>query len=148
MVLLIINPKHPNTNMTKNEILIETVRFYSEDTTRRATISLGGCTYRIPPTDTMPVRCCAVGRCMTEDALNKYWKCSDFVDSLVDKYESGDVDNILRPEYHGHDIDFWRKLQALHDHAQHWRDKSELANFIRDCFGENALEAVRDAGLL
>lgn len=134
--------------MTKNEILIETVRFYSEDTARRATIALGGCTYRVPPKDTMPERRCAVGRCMTPDALDKYGSHSSFVDSLVDKYESGDVDNILRPEYHGHDILFWRELQALHDNAKNWRDKSELAEFIESRFGDDALQAVRDAGLL
>lgn len=134
--------------MTKNAILIETVRFYSEDTTRRATIALGGCTYRIPPTDTMPERCCAVGRCMTTEALNKYGSHSGFVNILVNANEGGDVDNILRQEYHGHDIKFWWDLQGLHDAPQNWSNKYELSKFIRTCFGENALEAVRDAGLL
>jgi len=134
--------------MTKDEILIETVRFYSEDTTRRATVALGGCTYRVPPTDTMPERCCAVGRCMTPEALNKYGNHSGFVNILVNANEGGDVDNILRSEYHGHDIKFWYDLQGLHDAPQNWSNKYELANFIESRFGENALQAVRDAGLL
>ena len=134
--------------MTKNEILIETIRFYGEDPTRRATNAQGGCSYRKPPTDTMLERCCAVGRCMTPDALDKHEKYPGFVDSLVDTHEGSDVDNILRPEYHGHGLLFWKELQSLHDHAQNWRDNHELSRFIEDSFGEKALEAVRDAGLL
>lgn len=102
---------------TKREILIETVEYYGYDVTRRATEkspSLANellCVYQ-----TEDGRQCAVGRCLMDpDQAAKYRMG---VSNLV--VELGEIDSLLKPEYRGHSIVFWKDLQTFHDNPDNW----------------------------
>lgn len=101
--------------MTKIEIIDETVAFYSADPSRRA-IKNTTCMYStgIGPEE----KRCAFGRCMTEDAVNQHGDFQGSVHSLA--REKAPLDDLLLPQYHGHDGDFWRRLQRLHDYPRYW----------------------------
>lgn len=103
---------------TKIEIINETVKFYSEDTSRRAFTSdwgfneeqKGVCCYL-----TEDGRQCAVGRCLENSAdianggIATVWNTAKF-----------------KPEYEGHDKTFWSDLQNFHDPHIYWNDSSGL----------------------
>ena len=99
--------------MTALELITETIDFYSTDTSRRGvTESIHGhitCSYQSENGNK-----CAVGRCMTEDALEKYYDFQNNVEKLPD------FESLLLPQYQGHDIEFWRRLQRLHDATYNW----------------------------
>lgn len=105
---------------TKTEIIEETFEYYK--THPRAINKNEGCSYL---TDTGAM--CAVGRCMTDEAVNFQ---KDNMDEgaggcglrLHDFSFSGgignytELDKLLKPEYHGHSVSFWQELQNFHDH--------------------------------
>lgn len=113
--------------MTKEEILDETIAFYSEDTKRRALKPDGKCAY-----NTEDGRHCAVGRCLKPSLLEQGTKLDgngDGVYRLVQKQNNipiGELitgmDNLLDDRYHGHSIAFWRELQEIHDRRQNWSE--------------------------
>ena len=98
---------------TKAEIIKETVNFYNQN--NRGTKfdgGIGGCVYYNPDTEAM----CAVGRCLEYPK-----KAADFVGGV--EYSFGEVlDKELKPEYRGHEIEFWRDLQNLHDGGYNWNN--------------------------
>jgi hypothetical protein len=107
------------------EILEETITFYGEDNSRRATSGIGYCLYKTPDD-----RCCAVGRKFTE------------ADHLATEKHRGAKleeiwDDITSPAIKELPFRFWNALQKLHDRSAHWRpggltDEGELlANRIR-----------------
>lgn len=103
--------------LTKLEILNETISFYSEDTNRRAIDINGTCMY-----NTIDNKHCAVGRCLTEDIQSKG---IDFIYNTSGVYKLNEefiLDNILQPQYKGHESSFWSKLQNLHDEPKHWNE--------------------------
>ena len=100
--------------MTKLEIIEETVKFYSEDTSRRALNEDGSrCEYL-----TLDGKKCAVGRCLDLDS-----------EELLRLNGMGGVFNVYRKdlvfkkEYKGHSVDFWASLQLLHDSESNWTSK-------------------------
>lgn len=113
--------------MTKEEILDETIAFYSEDPKRRAMIPVGRCAY-----NTEDGRHCAVGRCLKPSLLEQGTKLDGNHDSVyrfVQKQNSipiGEtvigIDNILDDKYKGHTLTFWSELQHIHDNNRHWSD--------------------------
>lgn len=101
---------------TKREIIDETVKAYTLDTLARD--NMGLCQYLTPSG-----RKCAVGRCCREP--KNYWK--GVVGTIrVDLSAFGKPDAVLdleaelKPEYRGHELDFWRDLQRLHDSKGNW----------------------------
>lgn len=108
-----------------HEILNETIAFYGEDNSRRATTGIGYCVYK-----NADGKCCAVGRKMTEDDHTRIGK------HLSAKLEQI-WDDIQSPEIKELPFRFWNALQALHDMSKHWRpggltDEGEVhANKIR-----------------
>lgn len=103
---------------TKLEIIDETVAYYTEDVNRRA-ISGIICEYL-----TEDGRMCAVGRCMIAPKQEFKGVCSN-----IYTYENGEaetieepLDNLLKKEYRGHNIDFWKDLQLLHDCNTNWNN--------------------------
>ena len=109
------------TKTDKKTVILETIEAYADPTNRamyphNAGENEGTCQYR-----TLEGKMCAVGRCMTEDALEEYGKCSRSIDGLA--FGAGGVDNLLREEYHGHSVEFWSRLQELHDTDYFWSDE-------------------------
>lgn len=101
------------TKQKMREILENTVQYYSEDITRRSYIIENGensCVY------ISENKRCAVGRYLSDDILSKI--ISDELNKFVsysDLKEAFELEPLLNLP----DI-FWDKLQALHDHDNHW----------------------------
>lgn len=113
---------------TKEEIVLETLQTYN-DPANRAVIQKDDrpvCLYRNdsanPPTH------CAVGRCMTEEALNRASNIVEAFYSLPPLIGSTTCDELLRPEYRGHEPDFWITLQMLHDANCYWIPHPDFAD--------------------
>jgi hypothetical protein len=129
---------------TQTDIVLETLQFYLEDPKNRRAAHNGGCCYRTP--DEVP-RHCALGRCMTNTALDKLQNSSYTADILAKTY--GSLDQFLKPEYQGHSTEFWYDLQRLHDGAAHWNleDSHARRRFVATCFPD-ALSKAIDLGLV
>lgn len=105
---------------TKEEIVLETLQAYA-DPANRAVIQKDDrpvCLYR--NTSATPPTHCAVGRCMTEEALNRASNTIEAFQSLPFQIGFTYHDELLRPEYRGHETDFWITLQKLHDANCYW----------------------------
>ncbi len=102
---------------TETEIVIETIQFYLADPAARRAKSWDGssCHYAMPGE---PSRRCAVGRCMTEEAIKEVGRYLGGVEFLIGDH--GALDKLLREEYRGHSEDFWIRLQILHDEDGYW----------------------------
>ena len=116
--------------LSKEEIINETVKFYSADTKRR---SVNGnsksptCKYV-----SEDGRNCAVGRCLTTKIKNKVatstYNNSAFQGLVVGMvgcpWENAHInsDKVLKPSYRGHSIRFWEVLQSLHDVDKFWNE--------------------------
>ncbi len=121
---------------TKQEIVDETIAFYTQNP--RSVLEGGNsCVYLNVENNTR----CAFSRCCTEEAVTE----------LHSKYEGYGIANsrfghdldtkILKEEYHGHEAEFWNRLQNLHDNKNNWFQTStgnELT-FI----GENAVVEMK-----
>jgi hypothetical protein len=129
-------------SLSKSEIMDETFEFYGSDPTRRATNDRGGCQY-ITDNGNM----CAVGRCMTEEAIEEYGSFSNDVSDLAwessGQYDS--IDALLKPEYQGHKVEFWQNLQVYHDEDECFAQGQEdnavknrkfRENDLKQCYGE------------
>lgn len=100
--------------MTTLEIINETVEYYSKDTKRRAEVGRA-CLYFQESTGNM----CAVGRCANNP---KELNPAHFFSQLGLSDEE-----IFKPEYRGHSVEFWSDLQKLHDDNLNW-DESGLSS--------------------
>ena len=132
-VLLSSNIKTKNMKvLTKEEIINETVKFYSADTKRRSVneeVGNPGCYYVLEDG-----RNCAVGRCLTTKIKNKlktshiHFNNSDFQGLIVGmvkcEWDNTDenLDKLLKPSYRGHNLKFWEALQSLHDVNKNWNE--------------------------
>lgn len=128
---------------TQTDIVIETLQFYLEAPSRRSTYGGGGCYYAFPQD---PSRRCAVGLCMTEEAIEDH---GDYMgDASIMADEFGSLDQFLKAEYHGHPTEFWQRLQNLHDEDLHWSDDaSERRVFIAETFPDAVTKAT-ELGLI
>lgn len=102
--------------MTKQEIIRETVEFYKNN-----------------PRSIRGLRCvyvgynremCAFARVCknpTEewDGINDGSIYSDIID-ISRNFGDGNVDNLVKDEYKGHDMDFWTDIQLLYDVPRYW----------------------------
>ena len=132
-VLLSSNTKTNNMKvLTKEEIINETVKFYSADTKRRSVneeVGTSGCYYALEDG-----RNCAVGRCLTTKIKNKlktshiHFNNCDFQGLIVGmvkcEWDNTDenLDKLLKPSYRGHSLRFWEDLQSLHDIYDYWNE--------------------------
>lgn len=101
--------------MTKLEIINETAAFYMEDVGRRASAN-GNCMYNYKEPRAVDKRC-AVGRCMTEEAIAEH---GSFSGSVINLEMAHGLEHLLKSEYRGHDNSFWLDLQAFHDAGEYW----------------------------
>jgi hypothetical protein len=124
---------------TQTDIVLETLQFYLEDPKNRRASTGGGCFYGRPGGET---RNCALGRCMTDEALEKLWDSPHTASVLASVY--GSLDQFLRPEYHGHSTKFWSRLQQLHDENAHWNPEDSHARrqFVATHFSATLPQAL------
>lgn len=99
--------------MTQLEIIDETVAFYSADPGRRG-MKDNLCAYQV--IENGVEKKCGVGRCMTDEAIKEFGNSRDTVDEIFD------LENMLAPQYQGHDNDFWKEIQVFHDSPPNWNE--------------------------
>jgi len=105
--------------LTAKEVLDDTVKFYSEDPSRRATKpgSRGDCVYT-----TYDGNHCAVGRWLMEEYQDYNWVHNE--DSISTLFDDGSIDiDFLVPEVRDLPFDFWVELQCLHDNVCNWDEE-------------------------
>lgn len=108
---------------TKLQIIEELFdNYYVKDPSKRA-VSGRVCLYYEANTGNK----CAVGMCMLNDETAKYHQefyatdVASLNDYLVSEEEMR-LDSILKEEYHGHDLDFWERVQKMHDRHYYWTE--------------------------
>ena len=121
--------------MTKTEIIIETKEFYDANPHLRGVtvfVQSDGesCVYQSRED---PEHKCAVGRCMTKEALESLGQTEGSVQELESGSPDGVLDTLLIPKYRGHSIHFWEDLQDFHDSKSNW-DENGLSPFGRIAF--------------
>ena len=121
--------------MTKTEIIIETKEFYDANPHLRGVSRLipsygKSCVYQSRED---PERKCAVGRCMTKEALESLGQTEGSVQELEPESPDGKLDTLLIQKYRGHSTDFWAALQDFHDSKSNW-DENGLSPFGRIAF--------------
>lgn len=128
------------TKLSKREILNEMIAYYSEDTSRRSNGVQGGCVYNNSVGDH-----CAVGRCFKpeykDQGTDLIGNEETSVEDLVEIHELNSIDDLLDPVYQGHELQFWKDLQILHDFDRYWDENGlselgiERVKIIRENFG-------------
>jgi hypothetical protein len=106
------------------EIIDETVEYYAEDPDRRGIAEDGTCVY-----DNGAGGRCAVGRCMTEEAL-EYLRARNLggtADYVVLKLQDAGI-TPFKEEYPEGPIRFWLDLQHLHDSPIQWRGHAKVVD--------------------
>jgi hypothetical protein len=64
---------------------------------------------------------CALSRCCTEEGVLRLSNHEGV--SIVSFIENGlIIEELLKPEYKGHCLDFWMNLQYIHDYNCLWKD--------------------------
>lgn len=130
--------------LTALEILEETIAYYSEDPSRRAStakpVPKSGIVSGTPNTCwyyTEDGRMCAVGRCLLdpEKLIGFEGDAVALRGELVATAAKADSDStesqcFLRPQYRGHSLAFWNRLQRLHDADPNW-DQNGLTEIGR-----------------
>ena len=109
--------------MTKEEIIRETVEYYKDASKRGYDEVEGVCMYL-----TEGGNMCAVGRCLIPGSLMEVKR--PFIPLKVVEMEAcqasvmniENLEEILKPEYRGHSIKFWIRLQNLHDSYEFYTD--------------------------
>lgn len=112
------------TNKEIRDLINETVKYYSEDTRRRAVQDFGGCAYYLNEGE--DVKCCAVGRCLIkpqdkDSKLSKTIGDTD-VESLLEVYSQ----RIFKKDYRNFPTTVWMELQDLHDSCRYWDARQGL----------------------
>jgi len=125
--------------LTYKQVLAETVKFYSEDTSRRAKTNTGQCRYYISPTQQ-----CAVGRYMKDP--QEFEGPSESISGLV-YVEQYVLTDILRDDVkHLDKLWFWKLLQNFHDTESNFEENKlsikgkEEVKKIKEYIKENKLD--------
>lgn len=122
--------------MTKLEIIEETVDYYRVNP--RGVYNKVQCIYK-----SEEGAMCAVGRCLSEDALYEFRNSRQTVTGLNSRCETNNrtLDDIMKEEYRGHPLKFWRDLQIFHDSHSHWTKNGNGCELT--CAGMNELENLK-----
>lgn len=107
------------------EIFDETVEAYKGGLETRGS-SKYGCKYLTPDG-----KMCAVGRCCIGPKPG--WIGS--ANSIRTKDATFDLEEVLKPEYRGHNVDFWLDLQGFHDN-QHY--------FTKEGYSQTGLNEIEE----
>jgi hypothetical protein len=108
--------------LTKLEILNETVEYYSADPKRRSYNTVDGCTF-----NGKDGTHCAVGRCLLPEYQEQgfYLEGNSQIFAKFAESRGKEFDDVLQEQYRGHEMKFWERLQHLHDTHDNW-DKSGI----------------------
>jgi len=106
------------------DILKETVDYYNEDPVNRRSVTKDGdCMY------TWGKNHCAVGRFLKEEYQDETWDGNnESVNELCEhneNYGGFDIDWCLIDRAQGLDVDFWTRLQNIHDTIGYWEEWHE-----------------------
>lgn len=105
------------TQKTKALIIRETKEYYASDPSRRSYVKFGNghinCRYNGPNG-----KKCAFARYVKE---NKTYKLQEGVSASTCIEDLGV--SILKDEYQIEDLEFWNRLQRLHDRSIYWDEK-------------------------
>lgn len=91
---------------------------------------------------------CAVGRCMTEDALDAFYNERSTFDVGVHGLaeaspdDKNSIDYVLLPKYHGFHVQFWYLLQGLHDNTFNWATLTDEFGQRRQMLSSTGQRAV------
>ena len=134
---------------SKIDIIIETVKHYNSNNTARKA-ETDNCTY-MNEAGAM----CAVGRCLTNEGMQIFKAFEDnnldvntSVEFFTNVYGMDEFDNALKEEYRGHDVEFWKNLQYLHDSIYYWDENGITErglDRVDSFFGHNAHTMVKEA---
>lgn len=103
--------------LTKLQIINQTVRYYKKYARCNKPGTNGGSICVYYHEDEEGYSCCAVGRCLKNPKLfdgNSYG-VSEFNCEF-------DLNAQLKPDYRGHEIEFWEEIQELHDSDCYWKN--------------------------
>jgi len=109
--------------MTKEEIIRETVEYYKDASKRGYDEVEEACMYL-----TEGGNMCAVGRCLIPGSLMEVkrpfipLKVVEMAGCQASVLNIENLEEILKPEYRGHSIKFWIRLQNLHDSYEFYTD--------------------------
>jgi len=109
--------------MTKEEIIRETVEYYKDASKRGYDEVEEACKYL-----TEGGNMCAVGRCLIPGSLMEVkrpfipLKVVEMAGCQASVLNIENLEEILKPEYRGHSIKFWIRLQNLHDSYEFYTD--------------------------
>lgn len=116
--------------MTKQEIIEETVAYYSKNTARRSVAESGGCAYVSEIGNN-----CAIGRCMTpryKERVRAMEANEKIAEEMYEDLGFDSLDSVLKKKYRGHDSLFWARLQQLHDAKENWNDEGITKEGVRN----------------
>jgi hypothetical protein len=110
---------------TKQEIINETVEYYKDASKRGYDEVEETCMYL-----TEGGNMCAVGRCLIpgskmEMEVTNHVNRGEYLameDCKTSVMKILNLEEILKPEYRGHSIEFWTRLQNLHDSHEFYTD--------------------------
>lgn len=103
---------------TKLQILQESLDYIAKNG-RAQCPETGSCKYKMEKQG--KIIQCLVGRCLIPELYKEEMEGKTARD-IFDLYG----EEVFEPAYRGHSPDFWRALQALHDHDGNWNDENKL----------------------
>ena len=105
--------------MTQTEFLLDMLKYYCENTTRRCVDDMGACRYHPSSIKHLNSEGCAIGRQLPEELALKF-----------DSYEVPDVESIfeeLPSDIQSLGMYFLTEVQRLHDLGKNWDIKKGLS---------------------
>ena len=105
-----------NKQQQMQDILKDTIDYYREDPVNRRSVDKdGNCKYTWGNTH------CAIGRYLKEEYQRENWTENDMsVNELSSYSDRMSIDYFLVEKVHGLDLDFWTRLQDMHDRISYW----------------------------
>jgi hypothetical protein len=138
---------------TETEIVVEVMEYFINDPDRRALSNVfNGCMYHMQDAEGKTKRC-AVGICMVDeipDFLSKFVGDVSCLEKRLKDIDGKQLDDLMKPEYRGHSIEFWTELQRFHDAELYWAVKgnyTSLKSELKRTFPD-AHEELEKLGLL
>ena len=118
-----------NKQQQMQNILKDTIDYYNEDPVNRRSVDKdGSCQY------TWGNNHCAVGRYLRKEYQDEGWDSNnDSANELAQNADNGDwnIDWCLVENVHGLDVNFWSRLQDIHDVIGNWEEWHEHRDGVR-----------------
>ena len=107
-----------NKQQQMQDILKDTIDYYNEDPANRRSVDKdGNCMY------TWGNNHCAIGRYLKDEYQKESWEENNMsVNELSDYSDDMSIDCFLVKKAHGLDLDFWTRLQDMHDLVGYWEE--------------------------